>query len=295
MEKYYIAFFLSVEVINDFKFNNLISCFGSAEVAYKKISNEPFFKKDFLTKKDINAILEKMDVFNPFQIKLYCKENNVEVLHIDEKNYPYLLKAISDPPKILYVKGILTNKTSSLSIVGSRKASLYGIKVAESFAEDLARHGLQIVSGGAIGIDTAAHLGAIKGNGKTVVVLGSGINEFYPKRNTLLFNKIIASGGAVISEFPLGTKPIPTNFPKRNRIINGLSKGVLLVEASKKSGALITIEYAISENREVYCIPGDIFQPNSFASHSLIKDGAILTDRPEVILADFGYFKHKSK
>lgn len=293
MEKYYIAFFLSVEGFNDLKFNNLINSFGTAEKAYKRISSDSFFKKDFLTKKDINAILEKMNLFNPFQIKLYCKENNIEVIHIDEKKYPDLLKAISNPPKILYVKGILSNNSSSLSVVGARKTSLYGIKVAEIFSEDLARSGLQIVSGGAIGIDTAAHIGALKGNGKTIVVLGSGIDEFYPKRNSKLFNKIIESGGAVISEFPLGTKPIPTNFPKRNRIINGLSKGVLLVEASKKSGALITIGYAISENRDVYCIPGDIFQPNTFAVHSLIKDGAILTDRPEVILADFGYFKHK--
>lgn len=293
MEKYYIAFFLSVEGFNDLKFNNLVNSFGTAEKAYKRISSDSFFKKDFLTKKDINAILEKMNLFNPFQIKLYCKENNIEVIHIDEKKYPDLLKAISNPPKILYVKGILSNNSSSLSVVGARKASLYGIKVAEIFSEDLARSGLQIVSGGAIGIDTAAHIGALKGNGKTIVVLGSGIDEFYPKRNSKLFNKIIESGGAVISEFPLGTKPIPTNFPKRNRIINGLSKGVLLVEASKKSGALITIGYAISENRDVYCIPGDIFQPNTFAVHSLIKDGAILTDRPEVILADFGYFKHK--
>lgn len=293
MEKYYIAFFLSVEGFNDLKFNNLVNSFGTAEKAYKRISSDSFFKKDFLTKKDINAILEKMNLFNPFQIKLYCKENNIEVIHIDEKKYPDLLKAISNPPKILYVKGILSNNSSSLSVVGARKTSLYGIKVAEIFSEDLARSGLQIVSGGAIGIDTAAHIGALKGNGKTIVVLGSGIDEFYPKRNSKLFNKIIESGGAVISEFPLGTKPIPTNFPKRNRIINGLSKGVLLVEASKKSGALITIGYAISENRDVYCIPGDIFQPNTFAVHSLIKDGAILTDRPEVILADFGYFKHK--
>lgn len=295
MEKYYIAFFLSVEEINDLKLNNLIIHFGSAEQAYKKLSNESLVEKNILTKNDISAILEKMIKFNPFQIKLYCKENNIEVLHIDERNYPNLLKEINDPPRILYVKGLLSNNMASLSIVGSRKASAYGLKVAETFAEDLSRYGLQIVSGGAIGIDTAAHRGTIKGNGKTVVVLGSGIDEFYPKRNTELFNRIIASGGAIVSEFPLGTKPVPTNFPRRNRIINGLSKGVLLVEASKKSGALITIKYAISENREVYCIPGNIFHASSFASHSLIKDGAILADRPEVILDDFGYYKNKSK
>lgn len=295
MEKYYIAFFLSVEGINDLKLDNLINYFGSAKIAYKNILAKDSLKKFFLTKNDISAILEKMHEFNPFQIKFYCKENNIELIYIKEDNYPYLLKKITNPPKILYVKGMLNNNLESLSIVGSRKASQYGIKVAETFAEDLARAGLQIVSGGAIGIDTAAHLGAIKGNGKTVVVLGSGVDEFYPKRNTKLFKQIIANGGAVISEFPLGTKAVPNNFPKRNRIINGLSKGVLLVEGSKNSGALITVECAIAENREVYCVPGDIFQPNSFATHSLIKDGAILSDRPEVILADFGYFKYKSK
>ncbi len=190
--------------------------------------------------------------------------------------YPALLEEIHDPPLVLYAKGSEESLSSqSLSIVGTRKPTIYGLQMAEGIASDLARRGITIVSGLARGIDAAAHRGALAAAGPTIAVLGCGIDVIYPPEHRHLSGKILASG-AVLTEFPPGTPPSPQNFPIRNRIISGLSLGTMIVEASEYSGSLITARLAMEQNREVFAIPGNITSPQSFGPNFLIKQGAKL-------------------
>lgn len=208
------------------------------------------------------------------------------ILTWQDKEYPSNLLNIYDPPLILYAGGNFRDLDPlNLAIVGSRASSSYGLETALNFASRLAMEGITIVSGLARGIDTRAHEGALKGKGKTIAVLGSGLDVIYPAENRALFKKIL-DNGAVFSEFPLSTPPDPQNFPRRNRIISGLSMGVLVVEASLKSGSLITARCALDQGREVYAVPGNITAARSRGTNSLIKEGAILVEKPEEILSD---------
>ena len=208
----------------------------------------------------------------------------------DDPTYPPLLREIPDPPLVLYVRGTLEPRDlNAVAVVGSRKCSLYGREQAERFAALLAGAGFTIVSGGARGTDTAAHRGAIMHPaGRTVAVLGSGVDVAYPPENGALFEQI-ARRGAVVSEYPLGTPPVAENFPKRNRIVSGMSRGVLVVEADERSGALITARQAADDhNRPVFAIPGRVDNKLSFGPHMLIRDGATLVSKLEDILDDLG-------
>ncbi len=204
-----------------------------------------------------------------------------DVLILDDGSYPYLLREIDDPPITLYVKGdwLACFDAPCVAVVGSRRCSTYGENAAEMLARDLASNGICIVSGLARGIDTAAHRGAIRGNGRTIAVLGTGIGQVYPKENAKLVDEILSSGGAIVSQFPLETPPLKDNFPYRNRIISGLSLGVLIVEASERSGSLITARLAMEQNREVLAVPGNITSKNSFGTNYLIKSGAALVQQ----------------
>ena len=211
----------------------------------------------------------------------------IEEISIKNNEYPNQLKNIYDPPAKLYVLGnryILNQK--NFAIVGSRKATEYGKKVAMQISKELSENGLNIVSGLAIGIDSYAHLGClqVKDAGKTIAVLGSGLDVIYPKENRKLAEQIINSGGCIISEYPIGSKIEKNNFPQRNRIISGLSEGILVVEASKKSGALITAEFGIEQGKEVFAVPGDINREQSEGCNLLIKDGAnVVTSSQDII------------
>lgn len=205
----------------------------------------------------------------------------IEEISINNKNYPQILKNIYDAPLKIYVLGnkqILNKK--GIAIVGARKATQYGKKVAMQISKELSEKEINIISGLAIGIDTYAHIGNIcvqKPNiqvGKTIAVLGSGIDEIYPKQNIELARKIIQTGGCIISEYPIGTKPDKKNFPQRNRIISGLSNGILVVEASEKSGALITAEFGLEQGKDIFAVPGNIDKIESRGCNLLIKDGA---------------------
>ncbi len=200
-----------------------------------------------------------------------------QVITREDETYPELLREIHDPPIALYVRGDLQKacERPALAVVGSRRCSTYGVNVAESLSRDLAAHGLTIVSGLARGIDAGAHRGALEGNGLTVAVVGTGLETTYPKEHKKLEEQIIAHG-AVISEFPLGTPPLPQNFPYRNRILSGLCFGVLIIEASEHSGSLITARMAYEQGREVFAVPGNITSQTSFGPNFLIKDGAKL-------------------
>lgn len=214
------------------------------------------------------------------------RAHGVCVLTIDDEHYPEALREIPDAPAVLYVRGNSSVlKDPSVAIVGSRHASLYGLGIAQKFAMELAQSGLTIVSGLARGIDTAAHQGALKANGVTVAVLGCGLSHIYPLENKKL-SQAIAEGGAVISEFPMETPPASFNFPRRNRIISGLSKGVVVVEAALKSGALITSDFALEQGREVFAVPGRAGELGSEGTNKLIKQGAKLTTCVEDILEE---------
>jgi DNA processing protein len=199
------------------------------------------------------------------------------IVALDDPGYPAQLKQIYDPPLILYVRG---NEAAisqpGIALVGTRHPTPYGSGVAERLACDLAARGLVIFSGMARGIDTAGHRGAIAAKGKTVAVWGTGVDVIYPKENTRLVEQILALGGAVISEFPIGTFPAPQNFPIRNRIISGIALGVLVVEAAEYSGTRITARCALEQNREVFAVPGNVTNKGSWTPNTLIKQGAKL-------------------
>jgi len=201
----------------------------------------------------------------------------VKVVTLDDSEYPLELKQIYDPPPVLYVRGaVSTISQPGIAVVGTRHPTPYGTGMAERLACDLAARGLTIISGMARGVDTAGHRGAIAAKGKTVAVFGTGIDVMYPKENTRLSEQILALGGALISEFPIGTFPAPQNFPIRNRIISGMSVGVLVVEAAEYSGTRITARCALEQNRDVFAVPGNVTNKNSWGPNTLIKQGAKL-------------------
>jgi DNA processing protein len=211
-----------------------------------------------------------------------------DVLILDDGSYPDLLREIADPPITLYVRGDWQKclELPCVGVIGSRMCSTYGANAAEMLARDLASRGICVVSGLARGIDTAAHRGSIRGQGRTIAVLGTGIDGVYPKENAKLINEILDSGGAIVSQFPLGTPPLKDNFPYRNRIISGLSLGVLIVEASERSGSLITARLAMEQNREVMAVPGNITSRNSFGTNYLIKAGAKLVQQWQDVVTE---------
>lgn len=212
-----------------------------------------------------------------------------DVLVLDDGVYPSLLREIYDPPIVLYVKGAWTACLDQpcVAVVGSRRCSTYGQNAAMMLARDLAQRGVTIVSGFARGIDAAAHRGALEAGGRTVAVLGTGIEENYPRDHRQLGREILAGGGAMVSQFPLGTPPVSENFPYRNRIISGLSLGAVVVEAAENSGSLITARLAIEQNREVWAVPGNITSRNSFGTNYLIKGaGAKLVQQWQDIAAE---------
>jgi DNA processing protein len=205
------------------------------------------------------------------------KAAGAHIVSFDDSRYPVRLREIYDPPIILYVRGeVGVLSQPGVAVVGTRHPTPYGSGMAERLAIDLSAHGLVIISGMARGVDTAAHRGVIAAKGKTVAVFGTGVDVLYPKENTRLADQILAFGGAIISEFPLGTFAAPQNFPIRNRIISGMSIGVLVVEAAEYSGTRITARCALEQNREVFAVPGNVTNKNSWGPNTLIKQGAKL-------------------
>jgi DNA processing protein len=212
----------------------------------------------------------------------------VRLMFRESPLYPPLLKEIPQPPFGIYVLGTLPQENlKTLAIVGTRKATVEGKGLAKKFAAELAERGFAIISGLALGIDAAAHEGCLEAKGKTVAVLGNGLDYFYPRTNERLAKRILAEGGSIISEYPIGAKPLPYRFLERNRIVSGLADGVLVVEAPENSGALVTANHALDQNRQVFVIPGPISHPNYIGSNRLIRSGAELVTKTEDILEAF--------
>lgn len=274
----------SVPGIGNYLFKRLIDRFSSP-ASILEASREDLLEVDGLTlrlataikshripdtvKKDIDLVIQK----------------GYDIITLADDVYPPLLLQIPDPPPFLYVYGSLDGCIENIAVVGSRNATNYGISTTERLCRDLASLKYKIISGMAQGIDTAAHRGALSGKGQTIAVLGSGLERVYPADNRKLFHQI-SENGAVISEFPLKTEPEAHNFPRRNRIISGISLGTVVVEATKKSGALITARLAAEQNREVFAIPGSIHSFKSMGTHTLIKEGAKLVERAQDIIEE---------
>ncbi len=270
---YWIAF-SRVLGIGPVRFKQLLDFFhDDVAAAWRADSKE--LAQAGLDQKTIHGFLKQRSTITPKQELEKLERLRVQVITWKDKDYPKLLKEIDHPPPVLYVAGSLTEADQfALAIVGTRKASVYGRQVTERFASELAKGRVTVVSGLALGIDAVAHTAALDAGGCTLAVLGSGLDIIYPPENYNLARRIVDSGqGALITEFPLGVKPEAGNFPARNRIISGLARGVLITEAPLASGALITVNFALEQGREVFAVPGSIFSPGSAGVNKLIQDG----------------------
>ena len=269
-------------------FAKLIKHFGSADRALGASVSElaKINGVGFKTAERIAASRGKFDVGAELEL---AEKLGIWIINVDDKRYPPALKQIYDPPPVLYIKGSLTREDNlAISIVGSRRCSLYGQEQSSRFAHFLSSAGFTICSGMARGIDTAAHQGALSASGRTIAVQGCGLANVFPPENKKLF-ELIAESGACISELPLGYEPLSENFPPRNRIIAGLSLGTIVVEAGFRSGALITARAALENNREVMAVPGKIDSPLSKGTHQLLKQGAKLIESVEDVMEGLGY------
>lgn len=249
----------------------LLERFGSAESVYNATRLE--LERLRLVPEAIDSIISR-DLRAVAEAEIAAvKKIRGDILLLDDGVYPAALREIYDPPIVLYVKGAWSECLAQpcIGIVGSRKCSTYGQNTAVMLARDLAQRGVTVVSGFARGIDAAAHRGALEAGGRTIAVLGTGINQVYPRDHQRLATEILRGGGALVSQFPLGTPPVAENFPYRNRIISGLSLGVVVVEASEHSGSLITARLAMEQDRDVFAVPGNITSRNSFGTNYLIK------------------------
>jgi len=265
----------------------LLERFGSAQAVYSATRTE--LEQLRLAPEAIDSIISRVLRSTAEAEIAAVRKLGGDILLLDDGVYPASLREIYDPPIVLYVKGAWAECLDQpcIGVVGSRRCSTYGQNAAMMLARDLAQRGLTVVSGFARGIDAAAHRGAMDVGGRTVAVLGTGIDEVYPRDHKKLAEEILASGGALVSQFPLGTPPVSENFAYRNRIISGLSLGIVVVEAAENSGSLITARLAMEQNREVFAVPGNITSRNSFGTNYLIKGaGAKLVQQWQDIAAE---------
>ena len=284
-EQAYVASLSSIRGFGCKTVCRIIKCAGSAERAWK--AQEGQLRRDGLPEKIIERLVSGRQEVDPKKLFDKVLTQRIKLVTVFDTGYPVQLKSISNPPVILYVKGNFPADSShNVAVIGTRTATVYGTKTARTIASELASRNICVVSGMARGIDTAAHKGAIDVHGPTVAVLGCGVDVVYPPENKALAEQI-QEHGAVISEFPLGAPPDRGNFPARNRIISGLSNGVVVVEAPLKSGALITADFALEQGREVFAVPGPISSRSSQGCNQLIKEGAKLVQGVEDILEEF--------
>jgi DNA processing protein len=268
-------------------FRNLVEHFGNAEqILEAKFAD---LKAVVGVRDEIaRRILRREFTVDPDQVFTEMDRLRARILVYNDPPYPHLLKEIYDPPMVLYVRGReLPPDMALVALVGSRNPTPYGRRIAEELGQGLAKRSMGVASGLARGIDAASHWGCLSGKGWTVAVLGTGIDRIYPRSNAKLFQRIIRDG-TIMSEFPPGTPPEPQNFPIRNRVISGLCKGVIVVEATKKSGSLITAALALDQGRDVFAVPGNISSFKSKGCHFLIKQGAHLVENTDDILEGLG-------
>lgn len=289
--QYWIAFH-RIRGIGSTRLGVLIDRFGSAEAAWHAADRE--LRASALPADIVESILAERRAIDPARELDALARAGIRALVLADSDYPRLLRQISSPPPVLYVRGTLTEGDElAVALVGTRRATTYGADMARRFARDLAEAGVTVVSGLAAGIDTVAHRTAVDAGGRTLAVFGCGLDTIYPPRNRRLAEEIAASG-ALISEYPLGTTPLAQNFPVRNRIISGLSRAIVVVEAPERSGALITASFAADQGRDVYAVPGSALSAASAGCHNLIREGATLVTSAEQVLAQLDIARAKT-
>jgi DNA processing protein len=273
--------------VGNIAFKKLLERFGDpTEVFRAKLTD--LAQVEGLRKHIAQKVVQREFSLDPHKVLRDLEKQGASLVVYSDPTYPVPLREIHDPPMVLYTKGLaIPGQTTFVAIVGSRNSTPYGVKTAENLAQGLARRGLGVVSGLARGIDSAAHWGCIEGRGFSVGVLGTGIDAVYPLSNKKLF-AVMVEKGAVITEFPPNTPPEPKNFPIRNRLISGLSRGVIVVEATMKSGSLITASVALEQGREVFAVPGSVHSFKSTGCHFLIKQGAKLVENADDVLDELG-------
>ncbi|GHU66304.1 DNA processing protein DprA [Clostridia bacterium] len=282
-EQYFRIWLAGVDGIGAKSFARLITRYGSAEAVWEQFGDsmrwigESAWRQmsEAHNREKATALIESID---------RC---GASVIFCEDSEYPPLLREIIDPPPLLYVRGQRDISDEwCVSIVGTRQPTAYGLRMTRQISGELARSGVTVVSGFARGIDTAAHTAAVDAGGRTIAVLGCGVDIVYPPENVELFERVLTSGGSIISEFPPGSEPRGMHFPMRNRLISGISRGVLMAEGKLKSGALHTVKSALEQNREVFVLPGPADSPNSGPGHQLLRDGARLVTSAVEILED---------
>jgi DNA processing protein len=278
---YYLAF-VRVRGIGAARLRKLQAHFGTLQRAWQ--ASEFELVRAGLDVRTVGSVLQSRKTIVPDAELERVQKAGVTALSWDDPAYPKLLKEVDDPPPVLFVKGaILDDDAWAVGLVGTRRATVYGREVAETLATDLAHSNITVVSGMARGIDATAHAAAIKAGGRTLAVLGCGVDVVYPPEHRRLAQEIVAHG-ALVSDYPVGTPPDATNFPPRNRIISGLSLGVVVVEADEQSGSLITAKFAAEQGRDVFAVPGNIFNRSSKGTNKLIQDGAkVVLDTQSVL------------
>lgn len=283
-DKYWLAFTRLTKTSSAFV-NLLHNHFGSIELAWNAEVYD-LWKIEGIQKRSIEGFIEERKTINPDECLEYVQKRNIKYIHLEDEKYPYLLKNIDNPPTCLLILGDLDicNLDRTIAVVGSRKASENAKNTLTKIIGGFHNSDICIVSGLAEGIDTTAHKAALDNNIKTIAVIGGGFDKLYPKSNKNLFNKIIDNNGAVITEYWMDIDAISWHFPQRNRIVSGLSKGVLVAEAALKSGAMITAKLALEQGRELMCMPGLISNPNTEGIYKLIKTGASIITTPQDIL-----------
>ncbi|MDR2440713.1 MAG: DNA-processing protein DprA [Planctomycetaceae bacterium] len=285
--------FSMIEGIGSRTYQRLLEQFGSAteilNASYRDLSGFEFLKPD--TALRLAAARQNLD---PNLILELCQRDRIDIITLHDSQYPEPLRTIHDPPPILYIKGkILPQDTFSIAVIGTRRNSAYGCRQADRLTTALAHYGFTIISGLALGIDGIAHRAALKSNARTLAVLGSGHHRIYPPEHETLAGQIIDSGGAVLSEYPPLHQSSKWTFPQRNRIVSGLSLGVLVVESPLRSGAMISAGIAGEQGRDIFAVPGSIESTNSQGCHQLIRDGAYLVESVDDILNILGPLRQK--
>ncbi|BBB93199.1 MAG TPA: DNA-processing protein DprA [Methylomusa anaerophila] len=286
MENLYLAALQMVPGIGSSRIKSLEDYFGSARQAWLADRRDLFLSK-CLDNNICNNLIGYRDKIDIYHLADQWDKQGIKICSLKDDNYPALLRNTFNPPQVLFYRGTLPANDKMIAVVGSRRASAYGKNIARLLAAELAGSGVGIVSGAARGIDSSAHQGALE-KGYTVAVLGSGVDICYPPENAKMIARI-EERGAVVSEYAPGTKASPGHFPARNRIINGMALGVIIVEAAERSGALITADFALEEGRDVFAVPGSVFSETSRGTHWLIKQGAKLVDTAGDVLKEYGW------
>lgn len=290
-ENNYLIGLISIPAVSN-RINKLVAHFGSAKAAWSG-SLADYQNLPGIDHALAQELIRAKDSTDLNDLIVQIERRGISWLSIRDDGYPPKLLELDEPPLLIFYKGDLIKRFGhAISIVGARRASAYGKSIAFEMAKDLSCAGVTVISGVARGIDTAAHFGALEGAGKTIGVLGCGHDLVYPPENKNLYAKI-GTEGSLVSEYIFNTRPFKWNFPARNRIISGLSSGVVVVEASEKSGALLTVDFALEQNREVFAVPGNVKSPLSRGPHNLIRSGACLVESAADIIEALGIENRK--